>query len=249
VYLTYELLLCVQKREKFFLSLLAIINFSLIIWLGGRGAWLGVVCAMLFLIVVLLITKDTNAKNVFYVCSVVLISLLVSLPFNVFEWNGAYRVVNLFNMLSTQTIDSSTNSRLEQWSQAIELISDRFWFGYGLDSYKIVGDYGFFQPHNFILQILIELGFVGIMLIGFILTAPIIKNLYLTIKTKSINTLAIFFISILGAYVVQGLLDGIFYWPHPVMLIIISIAGICSLNNDYSSQTTNCSFGQLAPTS
>ena len=67
----------------------------------------------------------------------------------------------------TGHINLNWGYRVEIWNRVHELISGRFWTGYGFDTARIIAQgpgITFLHPHNGLLQIWLELGLVGVVL-------------------------------------------------------------------------------------
>lgn len=181
----------------------------------------------LFIIGVFSYHKVLKSNRVQQLLLLTVISVIVSVPLNVLEWNGLNRVLTLFSDDTILTINELSSNRLVLWSDALTYIEKSFYFGNGPDSYRFLSITGQFQPHNFVLQFLFEVGIFGTFfllgLVFYILVISLVK--VLSCNVDGLNKL-VMNLSLIGALVFQGLLDGTFYWSVTVMQIIICITSL-----------------------
>ncbi|PMO62644.1 hypothetical protein BCT06_01295 [Vibrio breoganii] len=224
-------------------SILAISNFSMIIWLGGRGAIISY-----FVMISMFIGFDyyfrgnkLTSISVINWISLILLSLILTSPLNVFSWNGGVRFG--FGSDLYESAEAFGGPRVEQWYEAFIMFIEQPWLGYGPGSYRFLSEfglnYGFNHPHNFILQILFEFGVVGLFCIGTYLALLAVKSLFLLQKTKD-ESLDLSIIMI-GGLIVHGLVSGPLFHAQPVMIIVFLISYVfyrvsSGMTNEANSQ-------------
>jgi len=167
----------------YFLILLAITltgeRLSLLIFLGST---------------VVLSVLNFNIKKIF-----ILFSFLLSFFFLIYNTNNIFksRVNDMSNILSN--IHDSSWGRL--WESGYMLFKSNFYFGVGLKNYRVDCDYQVdprpqhpaqfcsTHPHNFVLEILSETGFVGFVIFSLFFVLLIIQLSQIYKKFKKQNLL------------------------------------------------------------
>ncbi|WP_261874035.1 O-antigen ligase family protein [Vibrio rarus] len=194
-----------------------IIHCSFIIWLGGRAAIVSLMITFIFVMIMSFIINEFSIKKVINTLSLMFLSCLVSIPFSIFPWNGMNRL--FFNMETNQTMEQFANGRFELWVDTWGFIIKQPMFGYGADAYRFTVESGHYQPHNFVLQILLEFGIIGAMTLGGFFLILLLKSIYLICKYKQTDLLIS--VSIIMALFGHAMLDGTLYHAQPVMLLSI----------------------------
>lgn len=206
-----------------------IISFLIVCLLGfcmlltlSRGAWLGLIAAMI--IFVLLRNKKLLLLGFF---------LILIAP--IFIPNSfLQRFMSIGNMA-----DTSTSYRVGIWIGSLRMIKDFWPIGIGLGSevfififqkYALSASYAL-HSHNFYLQILIDLGIAGFILILCIIFS-FYKNLLANNKFLADNFIKTFKISLCAGftgYLIQGLADNVWYNYRIFFLfwIMVAISSAC----------------------
>lgn len=147
-----------QKSKTKFLLFSIPFSFSLIfmLLLGARGAFVGAIVGLIYLL------RNIGFKNLFV--SAILVSIFL-IPLALFN-QDILLTISRFSALLSGTDDSA---RLFMFSQAIDLWSQDMFtilFGGGIKSYPIfIGENNLgWYPHNIFLEILCELGIVGLLI-------------------------------------------------------------------------------------
>lgn len=154
-----------SKKIKFFVFLCMPFILNMIFLVNSRGAYLGLIGASLFLI---LITKTKERKIIFYVsiCTLVAISFLA-------KDEKIYQRFQSIIVEEGEKRDTSASTRLLLWKAALDLIAD-YPLGTGGDGFKKVhgfnyaSKYGvtkFRAVHNGYLSICCEWGIQGLFLL------------------------------------------------------------------------------------
>jgi len=234
-----------QKNSKntIYIAALFIINFSMLIWLGGRGALLAYTLSLFLSLLLLRIKQQKTLKNTINLIILMITSCIISLPFNVFTWNGLNRFISSPD-LTNLSIDQISSHRLLFWKESINFILERPILGFGPEAHVFKTNIGLLQPHNSILHSLLEFGVLGTIpfLIGlYYITKISIKN-YLKVS-NSINLLLFnFVISIL----IHSLYSGPLYHAPSVIIFCIVTAYVLSENLRSNNQRTEYQITKVA---
>ncbi|GAM69827.1 hypothetical protein JCM19236_5125 [Vibrio sp. JCM 19236] len=206
--------LCENKRLWLVVS---VVCSSFLFWLGGRGAFLFSLLSFWF------ITYLSSKFSLYLVVKTLVISMvgaLISLPISIYYWTGFGR---LFCMKIDEgtSLDEVGSGRISLWKDAIELILDRPLIGSGLDSFMLHVLGKNMQPHNFVLQFLVEWGIVGMLLI-----IAVIIFTFTYYQINKFNQLQILSILVLTNIVFNGLLDGTLYHAVPLFIATLAISAL-----------------------
>jgi O-antigen ligase len=201
------ILLSTQDKKHYILSGL---TFAFLVWIGGRGTVIAFTSTMLLLIVFLAYLKQLKIRALFLGC-------LLSIPLNIYHWNGLIRFISDNDgLMALQS--SSSLARLKLWSESIELFLAKPLLGYGPEAHHFNTQIGFLQPHNFILQWLIEFGLLGTTCLFYLIFSILIK----AVKQFLISTSVVSKVSLFCAVglLIQGLVDGNLYHGAPTALFV-----------------------------
>ncbi|OTG89694.1 O-antigen ligase family protein [Acinetobacter sp. ANC 3813] len=196
-----------KQKINIFYKFTAIIFLSFILWSGSRSSYISLFIVLLYLFYFSEEKIQYISNTTQILLSSIAISLLLSVKNNIF---GVQRIQNY-----------SSSGRTEIWLETINHIINKPFIGYGADSFSLImNNYGrnYYQAHNFILQILIEFGVIGFILIIF--------NLYKYGKNinTNINSDQKLFIAILINYFLIGLFDGVVYYTFSLFFIGFSFS-------------------------
>lgn len=228
--LSFFLVLFVSKN-KYRLAetinfLILITIWSFLFWTGGRGILLSVFGSILFCLFWLKSRKITTNNFIFKVFIAIILGLLIAEIFSIFHWNGIFSALKRFT--DAESIKQFTSSRNEIWPEAWAHFQRSILFGYGSQAYYFLPSKfkGMVQPHNVILQFLLEWGIIGTGLFLYLLIRGFISGLISSFtieKSKAdLNKLAAgLCIVTLG---LNGLTDGTFFHPQPCFYIAIAYA-------------------------
>ncbi|WP_162889694.1 O-antigen ligase [Vibrio sp. dhg] len=227
-------------KKKMYLNALFVINFSLLFWLGGRGAILALLISTLLSISLISINFILKAKSVLYTLGLMTVSCIISIPFNVYQWNGLNRFFRL-SQSPDLTLDKLSTGRLDLWIESINLISENLIIGHGPEAHIFKTKIGLLQPHNFVLQFLLEFGILGT--IGFIaILYNIIRMAIRNVKMDN-NINNVYCYGVVVGITIHGLYDGTLYHAPPVILFIIAtayvLAGNFKLRNNFTENQIN----------
>ena len=198
-----------KKITKAFYFLCAIAITACLILTWSRGAWLG---AIISLVVFLLVS---NFRNIWAVIIGVasMPALALVLPYEFVD-----RFISIFSMK-----DSTVIYRFDTWKGTLGMIGDYFWTGIGVGEsafmqiypkYALSGTETVMHSHNLFLQIMLELGILGL-LVFLIIIFMFTQKCFVGIKesrrgSKSRLMTSAGLASVCGT-LVMGLTDHAFY--------------------------------------
>lgn len=190
----------------------------------SRGAWLGFAAAMM----VFLVLYDDVWIKIGIVCLAASPFLIQFVPSTILS-----RVTSIGNLA-----DTSTSYRLSIWVGATRMLGD-FWVpGIGVGTAAFLSVYpayalsgaGYAQhAHNLYLQIMSETGVAGILIFFFIVLCffKMTLNTYSNISMWEIKTLSIAVAAGVGAFLLQGMTDYVWY-NYRITLLFWMILGLAS---------------------
>ena len=211
-----------KKISKFLYFICAALIFACTVMTGSRGAWLGLlVSAVLYLVIY-------NFKNIWIV-------IVGGVAVPLLQFVVPQYIVNRFVSIFTMA-DSSIQMRLDIWRGAWNMAKDNIFTGIGVGdyAYKIVYD-GYAIPgadsavhaHSLPLQILIDVGIVGLVVFGIImfmyLQSCSVEIKHGAMKSKSRTMIIAGLSSILGA-LTMGFADNIWYNYRVFIMFWIVVA-------------------------
>jgi O-antigen ligase len=147
--------------QKIWLKLIGIITFPAMILLAGRGPFI----AIFFVLFVFTVSRFRFTKKNLIV--IVVSPFFLVYTFNtVTNWSGAERLVSRIEVVG-QREDYSLKSRISQLDRTKELIQAKPIFGIGLGSFglNMFGRDIRAYPHNMLIEIFVEQGLIGFILI------------------------------------------------------------------------------------
>lgn len=216
-------------------ALFYIFHLSFLYWTESRQG----VIAVLFVTGIILIAYAQNKCNryvnvglIIFASAVFLVQILKTehnliqslsfLPATLAEWNHF------------------TSGRVEIWQNTIDILSDHWWFGHGPDSFIFLfPDIIYVHPHSFPLQAVLEWGVVG----SFFLLLLIIYLVSLLWRKmtqfKQVPALELAASLLIIGYLVNSLVDGIFYHVLPIYYFSIALAILLAGDNSDSAPLTS----------
>lgn len=138
--------------------------------------------------------------------------------------------------------DYSGQVRISQWQETANLVLDRPLFGSGLNGYALAlvpyhnaQQYEIFQyPHNFFLNIWVELGLLGLVAF-FWLTVLVLRSTFSALRTS--HSLAIF--TALLTMTIHGLVDVPYFKNDLAIMTWILIAAFFTVNSTVEERHSN----------
>ena len=172
-------------ESKFYKLFSVIILFLLVfstVAPGGRGAFVLLLCYIMLGLWYFLKTKQVSNGLVIYIflalvlLPIVLVLVIEIIDSNIILRNGLDRALGFIDFKNKRIdMKGGSSGRGQIYQQAIELISIKPFFGYGIFEYiyhlTSINQY----PHNFILEILLQGGFVYLLIVASIFIFGVYK--------------------------------------------------------------------------
>lgn len=178
----------IKFRFKGEYNFVFILTFFLLLISGARQALLGGILIVFFWLI--FNNKFSGLKKIGSVMFFVITLILV----------GLNTEIAAIKESATSTSMSSALNR--NYSQAIEIIMSDPLFGRGLGGYSYSGERGY--PHNIVLELLCETGFLGtILIICFLFISLKTERFTIDVVTRS----GVFFVLVVFAYLIRAFLS------------------------------------------
>ena len=216
-----------KKISKVMYFISAAFIFACIVMTGSRGAWLGLVVATVAFLIIY------NFKNIWLV-------LATGLTIPLWQFILPDFLLNRFSSIFTMA-DSSVQMRLNIWKGTWAMAKDNFFTGIGVGerAFKIIyGEYAVngaesaVHAHSLPLQILVEIGIVGLCVFG-IIVFMYSQKCFVEIKHGNKNsksrTMIVAGLSAISGALVMGLADNIWYNYRAFIIFWIVFALTVSL--------------------
>ncbi len=219
-----------KKISKFMYFISACLIFACTVMTGSRGAWIGmIVSTVVFLLVY-------NAKNVWLV-------LAAALTLPLWQFILPEFILNRFESIFTMA-DSSVQMRLNIWQGVWNMARDNIFTGIGVgegafkmvyENYAVKGAEAAVHAHSLPLQIILDIGIVGLIIFALIIFTYAQKSFFEikhnTKKSKSRAMIIAGLSAIIGA-LVMGLTDNIWYNYRVFVMFWIVVALTVSLSKN-----------------
>ena len=220
-----------NPKYKFINFSYIILFFTLIFLFEGRGSFISIILTYFFVFTLYFIMKKNFQYEFFSLMTLMLISFLLSqLIFNLIDVSTIQLEIKKYRPYLGYT------GRTELWQYTIEKYLENPLFGKGPGSFFMItfSDWIYgkspyniphTQPHNMILQFLIEWGIIGTAIMLVLLTKFLVKSIQNLIKFKKY----ILLMPGLGitALTAHGMVDGTFFHPTFTFLIVLMLSVMC----------------------
>lgn len=145
--------------------------WSFLVWNGGRSSMAASVITSIIIMLSSVWFAKACIKRVIIISLVIIAGFFIGDQLSVFHWNGIQRAININAQAEQASTSSNTNiitndklnsGRTTMWRISLNAFKQSPWFG--------LGPYGYYfipnktdddQPHNFIIQFLVEWGVIG----------------------------------------------------------------------------------------
>jgi O-antigen ligase len=196
-----------NKLAKITNLILCCIYFTILLFVGDRGYFIATVLAV-FLLLFLHPTNPISSKNntgiskgYFLLLIMFWLAIIIIIPLSGREPVTLSRLV----LLSAPSKHGSSLNRLIYYKDAFIMWSQHPIWGCGIGSFPIREGWGDMRlyPHNFILEILAELGLVGLLIFGFFLfyaVKMLLKNLFINYPL-SLFVLLLFVVNFIDLFI------------------------------------------------
>lgn len=222
-----------RRRSGYWLAIgAAALMLALSFWSGTRGspaALLVAIAAGMALLPALRTVKMLGAALI-SITGGALLSLLHSVP------NQFFGLVRISSSASGATVDEVGSGRVTMWLGTWRTVLERPLFGYGDSQFnrivpEALGIYN--HPHNAVLQILFQWGFVGgacFFAIGLALCWRALGNA----RTSGAAHAPAFLVA--ASLLVMALYEGSLYHPYPIMMIALSFSSLLAAGKNAEAE-------------
>jgi O-antigen ligase len=203
------------RAERLVTTTMAAVTFGGLFWSGGRAPIAGVATGL-----VILLWRGPSRDRM-AILRWASIAGIAGLGLSLLQWTpekhmGWWTAVE--RTAAATSLNELSSTRLDFWKITWQAIFDRPWLGQGADAYRfLTPKLDGVQPHNWILQLLLDFGLVGGTAAGAWLLRQIAIGLSTQPRQSSADNLQLGAAAALAACTVTGLLDGVFY--HAVILV------------------------------
>jgi O-antigen ligase len=126
------------------------------------------------------------------------------------------------------SVVTNSSGRLTMWKSSVEVALKRPVLGHGPDGFRFSEierpHAGVYQPHNSVVQLLVELGITGLVLVSLFLYQEL-RRFHVRLtgqrETSPVDTTAALLFGLLIGFLIFSLFDGLFY--HSVPLLMFSV--------------------------
>lgn len=218
--------LACEGRAFLLFWLAYVVASGLLLWSGGRGAFVASAAGVAFMLFAF--RRLYSAQRLRWALIGLLVALLLAALFPVYD-SGLGWLSALVRSEQASSINSFSTGRLRIWSMLWRMVLERPWFGWGGDVInELFARKRFVQAHNAFLQLLVEWGGAGLMVIGGGLATLLVKARF---PLRSVDSL--FDRRVLGGALVIALLalsmvDGVLYHAMPSVLLALGYAMLLS---------------------
>lgn len=200
---------------------------ALSFWSGSRGSVIAVWLALGVGAVCLRSVRSIRAWATLAGCTAasIALSMLGPAPSGLF---GMHRMVL---SVRAQSADSLTSGRLQLWADTLHAVIRRPWFGYGQGQFPhVVYSQGLFnQPHNILLQLLLDLGVVGTAL-ALALAGFVLMRCRASFSSAAPGQVPAVLVA--AAVFTMALYDGTLFYSYPTMMFVFALALLIGSNVD-----------------
>lgn len=204
----------------------AVSTFGLV-FLGQRGGLLGF---LVFIVISCYFLPNARYRIVITGLATVLISFGLAYLLALYGITNQYSgsMVERMEKSDGASMVTDTSGRLTIWKNSVEVALERPLLGHGPDGFrysKIERPHpGIYQPHNSVVQVLVEFGITGLVLVSLFLYQELRQfhgRLAGQRESSPVDTTAVLLFGLLIGFLIFSLVDGLFY--HSVPLLIISV--------------------------
>ncbi len=207
----------IHKKIFFYTVPLTCLLWALIIWSGGRS---GILAAAIAITTVTFLTR--NWQQFLYQLIAFFVGSYLS-TLNPIIYSDIFKIINQQATTLSLDLDRILSGRITIWSYSLEHLLNNPIFGAGIERFKIIshqnGHPGFYHPHNFIIQFLLEWGVIG----GSAFLFIILKSHLVMWKHRNIffkDDLTTSTFSMYIAFFLISLFSGIYYFSYSILLLV-----------------------------
>jgi len=215
-----------SRNTQFIFYVLLTGMWTYLFWTGGRGSALSAVFSVYFVLFILFAFRQKVTKFVFAIGITIVFGLLLSEYLSVVPING---ILNNFDKNMVGDVNRFSSGRVEIWKNTLLALEHHWIFGLGAESYMFLRDVNgellfSTQPHNVLLQFLVEWGVLGLIMSFSFLGALFYKGLKNNLRNLNSEQVPLKIVSVLIilSFSISGLVDGTFYHAQTVMCLVLS---------------------------
>lgn len=216
-----------KKYQQLFCLLSICIASAFVIWSGGRMAMMASSITIFSLFILAWLFRKLTLTHGWLAC-LLLLGVGLGQWFSVFDWNGFLRPTQLTAVIempaSGDALNKLTTGRLAMWKMSLQAFWQQPWFGLGPYGYFFIAERTYDdQPHNFIIQFLVEWGIVGtcfVLLMMLVLMALLIKRLRYIIESKQTDIIAS--LAVVMVLTIHGLTGGTYFKIQPLTCLALA---------------------------
>lgn len=242
-----------SKKWSYILISFCLLNLSMIVLHGSRGAWIGIPIILVF--IAFYFYKTKLPRTLFMLASSLLLTIsLVYLPHSPIEERIEHLKSDTVLIQEKQNYNSSVGTRLALWQFSWEQFKSSPWIGQGITGFRnqicdpthreAVPNC---QPHahNMIFQSIAAYGLIGLIHLIIIYFYPLWIFIHRLVsstsskESKYIAMAATVFMVYLG---ISGLSDYLFYFEFPTMFYFLILITFLTLLSSQKLPSTSNSF-------
>ncbi|NRB38929.1 MAG: O-antigen ligase family protein [Pseudomonadales bacterium] len=221
------------KQGLYLFSLCIVCTF--ILWTGGRMAVFSSCFTLMLILVLAGLYKVISVQSALCIFLALIVSFYLVDLVAVFDWNGITRssstvsVVQQVATSGTGSLNQLSTGRWHMWSMSLKAMSESPIFGLGPYGYYFIPErtYGD-QPHNLVVQFLVEWGIAGtftvlMLLVG--LAGKSLKALPQAFRSKDKDYIVS--VSIVFALTLHALTGGTYFNVQPMYCLTLGFSGLC----------------------
>ncbi|MCY4046187.1 MAG: O-antigen ligase family protein [Cellvibrionales bacterium] len=222
--------------QKIVLSTALCIGLSFVYWSGGRMAITATLITLLILSGFIFYTRQPHKYQwLLLIILSIAVSVLIAECLSVYPWNGIGRTLHDAQTVSTAAVDNANNAqmlnqvttgRATMWKISLKAFSESPWLGLGPYGYffipeELFGD----QPHNFIIQFLVEWGILGAVCLLLLLAACFVFILQRMTKAfQQQDACWVMAASVICVLTLHGLTGGTYFMAQPLSFLAIAFS-------------------------
>lgn len=210
-----------RGRAELLPATLFFVGAFLLMWSGGRGAFVALLIQLGFLLIIAP-TERRIRLGVCFAAALVIATVLAG----IYVPGSSFGPSNIFLRIDPVATSSERylSGRGEVWRQTVALIPQQLWFGYGEAQFRWLvpaanGHYN--HPHNLALQLMMQWGVVGTFLFAAIMVRLGWKTLPLF---KAPTALTYPCLAVMTGLLAVSMVDGPFFYPLPTVLFLLALA-------------------------
>lgn len=211
------------KRQHLNWGLFVLLGY-VSVWSAGRGQILTFIC---FLVVYVALIRSRQMR-----WTLLRPSAAFMLGSALFCMLNPEMALWILGRSSTGSVDEISSGRVTIWIRALETVLAANWqgivLGLGPDAFmRHAIAPGLVQPHNVIVQIVLEFGLFGLAIVG-LLVVDLAKRCRQMLVDSNASVLVTGAVSALLALLFYSMIDGVFYHASPFLASMLLIAFILS---------------------